>query len=509
MAALPDLPTVADAGRLALPLGTRLVAGTLGLGRPVRWARTASVLSPLFPVLNADEVALLDLPLVQASHAGLNAARVVRELGRLGLAAIVVKGTLDEAAVREAERSHLPLFTLPEDADVVRIARAIIRLVSDREAQEEAQAAALYRHLSQGVVAGRGVSGLIGEIHRFTTHAAHLSDLEGNILEHAGVAPDHYDELSRPIFVSDAPVALLVLRDREEALDAFSRVALDQGAAALALELSKAEAVEAAREQVQGEFVTSLLLGEADAVLLTRARAATYPLDAAQWVVMAVAAYEQVNEATMRAWLRRAGARAESLGWQTRSTLAVGAVPPGEQAWQATLVLGGGAPGWEPVRAAFVDYLMEIWAGPSSISVGVGEPSRGVEGLRRALGQARDALLLGLRLLGPGRYYLHREMGLYRVLRHLQGSEDLKHFVNTALAALEAYDREHDASLIETLHALLEHGSNISSTARALHLHRNSLVYRIDRIREISGLDPTDPTDAFSLRLALVLAPLR
>lgn len=42
-----------------------------------------------------------------------------------------------------------------------------------------------------------------------------------------------------------------------------------------------------------------------------------------------------------------------------------------------------------------------------------------------------------------------------------------------------------------------------------MHLHRNSLVYRVERIREIAGLDPTDADDGFTLKLALILAPLR
>ena len=48
----------------------------------------------------------------------------------------------------------------------------------------------------------------------------------------------------------------------------------------------------------------------------------------------------------------------------------------------------------------------------------------------------------------------------------------------------------------------------MSRAADALHLHRNSLSYRIERVRDIAGFDPLDPDDAFHLRLALFLAPL-
>lgn len=509
MAAHPTLPTVRTMSRLALPLGSTLVAGTLGLERSVRWARTSGVVSPLFPTLNAGEVALLDLPLVQASNPNLTLARMVRELGRLRLAAIVIKGQVDLAARREAKRGNMPLFTLPADADVTRVARAIIRLISDREAQEEAQAATLYRHLSQSVILGKGLNGLVYDLHRLSGHAVRVSNLQGetlSIAHTASVIPNSV-ELTRSLFVAESPVAILTLRDAPEMLDEYSRMALEQGAAALTLELVKMEAVEAARVGVHGDFVATLLLGEEESLLRARARVADYPLEAMQWVVLAVVDASQISEDTINSWMRRAAARGEAIGWQVRMQL-------GEQKMQelllrqATLVLAGGNENWAS-RATFMDYLSEIWAAPTPLSLAAGDPASQIAGLRGTLTQASDALTLGLRLFGEGRTYLHREMGLYRLLRHLQGTDDLEQFLEQTLATLEKYDRQHDTELIKTLHMLLNHGGNVSATAKAMHLHRNSLIYRIDRIRHIAQLDPLDPDDSFAFRLALMLAPLR
>ena len=47
----------------------------------------------------------------------------------------------------------------------------------------------------------------------------------------------------------------------------------------------------------------------------------------------------------------------------------------------------------------------------------------------------------------------------------------------------------------------------MSQAAESLYLHRNSLLYRLERIREISGLDLDDPDDRFSLQLALRCRP--
>jgi purine catabolism regulator len=503
------LPTVRDMGRFALPLGSKLVGGALGVKRMVRWAHTSGVMSPLFPTISADEVALLDLPLIQATNPTLTLARAVRELGRLRLAAIVVKGDVNHAAEREASRGNMPLFVLPSQADVGRVARAIRRLISDREAQEEAQAAALYRLLSQGVAMGKGLSGLVNQLHDLSAHAVRVSDLNGNTLARAGVVPPQSVEKKKILYVDESPVAILTMYDAPAMLDSFSQLALEQGAAALTLELVKLEAVEAAKVGVYGDFVVSLLAGEEDSRLRARARAATYALDGAQWAILAVVDANQVSEETLKHWMERIQAHAERLGWQVRLHLSEVIMPSIEHARQATFILAGGPKRWESTHRAFLDYLLQTWSDASPLSLAVADVGERLSGLKDTLTQARDALSLGLRLFGAGHQHLHREMGLYRLLRHLQGTDDLNQFVDQTLSELQTYDQQHETELVETLRTLLDHGGNVSATAKAMHLHRNSLIYRIERIRDISGFDPTKPDDSFALKLALMLAPLR
>ncbi len=497
-------PTVREMGRLALPLGTHLLAGEFGVERIARWARTGGALSPLFPILNADEVALLDLPVVQSSNPSLTPARVVRELSRLRVAAIVVKGIVDTPTLREADRTNTPLYILPDSAEIPRVSRSIIRLLSDREIQEEAQASALYRLLSQQVVAENGLRFLVQTLHDVTGHAVSVSTASGDVLAGSGSYPPAAVERTAPVIVGDVLTAYLTLADGSAKFDAFSDIALEQGAAALALELSKLEAIEAVRSGVQLEFLTALLRSEPEHVLVARARAADFALEEFHWVLLAVA--DERNE--LITWLRRATRYAEDGGWSVRSTLSAESIPPYVNLSQATVVASGGGD-WSRPHTALLNILRDTWSGNSPLSLAVGDPAFGLAGIQKSLAEARGALTLGVRLLGAGRNYLHREMGLYRLLRHLQGTEDLTQFLERTLGALEAYDREHNAELVPSLVVLLEQGGNVSAAAKEMHLHRNSLIYRVERIRDIAGLDPTSAEDGFTLRLALMLAPLR
>lgn len=73
------------------------------------------------------------------------------------------------------------------------------------------------------------------------------------------------------------------------------------------------------------------------------------------------------------------------------------------------------------------------------------------------------------------------------------------------LAPLHKYDSEHHGDLVKTLTAYLRHAGNSSRTADALYLHRNSLRYRLARIRALTGLDIAEPDTRLALQVAVLL----
>lgn len=59
--------------------------------------------------------------------------------------------------------------------------------------------------------------------------------------------------------------------------------------------------------------------------------------------------------------------------------------------------------------------------------------------------------------------------------------------------------------VVETLATFLESGSSFESTARALYVHPNTVRYRLRNVADATGLNPSDPRDSFTLRVALTL----
>lgn len=492
-------PTVREVWRMALPLGTRLVAGAAGLSRPVRWVRSSGHNLPLFPGLSAEELALLDLKAARVFNPNLTLARVVTALAEIPVSALAAYPPVDATARARADEVGIPLFELPPDSELSRVARAVVRLISDPEAQEEARSGELLRRLTRKVAEGEGLKGVLADLATLTGHKVELKLLDGTVLTEvplgAGFSEQPEGHVEAAVHVGDRHVGVLALVDRPEALDRFSHMAAVQGAAALAMELAKLQAVTEAQQALQADLLDVLLANENEEVIRARARTIGYDLDAAHVVLVAEAPGDEFDRLSL--WGRRVVDIAVRRGWNAL------AMPRDRH---LILFVGtknnrfAGIESWlEEVRAAWTGGLLTL---------GVGDPAGGLTGLKQSLAQAEDARTLGTRLFGHGRTYRYGELGLYQLFRHLQGHPEVVAFYNRTLAPLAAYDARHGTSLVRTLEVLLAHGGNVSRAAQDLHVHRNSLIYRVERIREISGLDPLDPDDAFTLRLALLLQPL-
>ncbi|ATY85539.1 hypothetical protein CVV65_11895 [Kyrpidia spormannii] len=133
-------------------------------------------------------------------------------------------------------------------------------------------------------------------------------------------------------------------------------------------------------------------------------------------------------------------------------------------------------------------------------SVGVGRLTEGWLDWPLRRREAEEALGLG-RVLHPGRrVYRYEDLAWERFLAALPRTEALRYSRGVLKDALQQY-----AFIEETVRAMVEHHLNISEAARALFVHRNTLMYRLDRIQECTGLDPRRFDGALQLYTALVL----
>jgi sugar diacid utilization regulator len=97
------------------------------------------------------------------------------------------------------------------------------------------------------------------------------------------------------------------------------------------------------------------------------------------------------------------------------------------------------------------------------------------------------------------------ETGAYRLLLSAMSEDpaELQRFYAETVEPLVAYDEQYETDLVQTVEAFLDNDGNVAGTAQKLFTHRHTIRYRLERVRELSGLDvgSTDGREKLSLGL--------
>jgi|GEM_PF-887643 carbohydrate diacid regulator len=131
--------------------------------------------------------------------------------------------------------------------------------------------------------------------------------------------------------------------------------------------------------------------------------------------------------------------------------------------------------------------------------IGVGSFYRGKDGAILAYEEARRALNLGLSIGETRNLYHIDDLGMIATLAG--GNKKWQdNFVRRLLMKLLA-----EEYLLETVEVFFDKNMSLTQTSKQLGIHRNTLLYRLDKIKKVTGLDPRKFNDAMELKVALIL----
>jgi purine catabolism regulator len=542
--------TLAEILRLALPADTQVLAGAANLQRSVHWARVAGTRPLAAGSLEAGELVIFAaLPPAVTSE---SARRLVGLLDEIKIAGLLVVQPPPPALIEAAEAAAMPLLVAPPGARAADLERAIVALIVDRRAHLRQRADETYQRLTRIALEDRGLGALVQALADTMEKVVVIQDEYGVVQE---AAAPHAPRADAPLPPLETVVAELQARTRElpwprreelrahapspqvqplgesglarvvvpivlkrtmagflsavgplATCDELDHLIIGPAAIVCALEIAKQRAVAEAEYRLQADVLDAALAGRfaSEAELAARARALGYDL-AGEHVALAFAldsgpagdsgAVEQPRLRLRDALRRLLDERGVPYLLRQEEGRVVAFVP-------ASPAMARGGPGPEALRQALAGVLD---GGP--VSLGVGRAYAGLAGLSTSYHEAAEALAIGQALLGGSRTTHFADLGIRRLLFPLRGSPELKAFYDEFLGALESYDERHGTELIRTLEGFFAHHGNHVRAAEALHLHRNTLLYRLARIQAIAGLDLDDPEVRLAVQVALRLRP--
>ena len=141
-------------------------------------------------------------------------------------------------------------------------------------------------------------------------------------------------------------------------------------------------------------------------------------------------------------------------------------------------------------------------SGRRSFSTGVSRVIYSLADLPAAYDQACTAVVVGRRINGPGQIAHFDELGVHRLLSLQTDKSELRSFTDDVLKSLSA-DNAEAADLRLTLQTLLDCNCNVAEASRALHMHYNTLRYRIGKLESVVGSFTDDPVLRLNVSLAL------
>lgn len=125
--------------------------------------------------------------------------------------------------------------------------------------------------------------------------------------------------------------------------------------------------------------------------------------------------------------------------------------------------------------------------------------------IQRSYRQARELVLLHRQLPETRTIHYYPEAGFYRYLPAMHREAEQFPVTWGPLDRLAAYDQEHNSNLLQTLAVFLDLDSDTKRAATQLHVHSNTLNYRLKRITEVGGIDLTSMSEKVTLYLELKL----
>lgn len=536
--------TVRTALHLPVLETARIVGGEQGLERVVQRAHVVDIPGTDFGDW-ATGLLLLTAGYGMRHNRSLQ-AEFVPSLVKQGVAGVVFAtgwyfDQVPDTIVAAANEHHLPVIAVPQDVSFIAILeRLYVDLLNEQFALDK-RVDEVHEKLTRLVLEGRGIDALAGTLADILERSVLVEDASNRVLaatrrgpidamrrgaEEAGRTPAEsvaalaergiYAELRatmRPLHLQPVPeigmemervVAPIIVGGEvygyiwivsgNRPLTRLDERAIESAATVAALALLKERAVQETQQTLRGDFLAQLFgassSGLRDSALTELGHRLGYRFGARHQFL-----YWHGPAASDVGWTYLAG-RVEA--WLKREGL-WGLVAARDNGLAVMLESDEDGVG-EEVAGKLLDNLHT----PGQVLViGVGRGATDDGRKRDAYAEARDAAEISLRLKPEAHVALYRTLGLLHWLDHLPDPVLAGNPYFDQLLALDKLDQRGHGELVATLEAYLDYGGALGQASEVLGVHRNTLLYRVDKIEQALGVDLKDALTRLNLHVAV------
>jgi PucR family transcriptional regulator, purine catabolism regulatory protein len=457
-------------------LGLEVMGGSDGLDNPVSWLHVSELEDPTEFLEGGEFLLTTGLGVGELASTQRAYVRRLAEHGLAGLGFGLGFGFAEAPStlLAEADRLGFPIVSVPYEVPFIAITKTAVSYLANEQLEQLERALAVHERLADAVLEGRGVEALLAIVCNHLDCSLALVDESGRIIgeRHAGRRHSFEGAFELPVAFNGGTATLKAVCPNGE-FGEYDRLVLHHGQTAIAFELARSRAVSAAELRLAGDLLEDLeedRLEEREAARRLSAfglePASTY---AALLAVPRNGGGSERLRHEIAAELDRRAVRFMSTARRDRAEFLVEV--ESEQ--------------------ASVELAQHLLRAATDARVAVGRPGRG-RALGRSLLEARAALDASDAAVSS-----YRDLGSLELLLGLPDAA-LEAFVARVLGPVASDER-----LLESLTALLECGGRWSDAASQLGIHRHTLRYRMERLREQAGRHPDEPREQMELWLAV------
>jgi len=493
--------------------------------------------------------------------------KIIRELADINCSGIGIKpkrflGKIPQCMIDEANRVNLPIIEIPFQYSISFVSSTINNEIHKREDSTLKKLFNIHEALTKCALEGGGLDELVKVISKLVGNPVLIVDSKWRLLsfsEHMDnlIKVSDYLELNRKErifsseFIEDMPQNIhefkksvkrrypnnkgevvcrvlpfhadkesygyLIVWETVNKMTSIEYMALEAAATNVALERLKTRQIEEAKHLLQQDFFDDLLEGKIESVHAANYLAELHNLDPRKKYICMITKveneYESLNLDLLLTRTKFNKYKDDLIGiidhiaYQNNQSLL--SIHRGNFIISFIKVKENLAINNSSLYLR--EFVQDVFDGMikynknSKIIIGIGKACPEFFDMKKSFIQAQEAIRLSTQINDKLMISFYEELLIYHLLDSVNSRETLEELYQSSLGKLIEFDQQNNSNLIDTLEQYFKSSGNISEAAKSMFLHRNTFIYRFEKIKTILNSELKNPDEVFKLQMGLLI----